>query len=228
MVQSPYSSFKLDSQLTWRCNWWYQITGKAEKKDKNLVLVSQCPVGLSNTHPHPHTQKLGRPTKWLLWFNHLLLLLQRWPNPASNLPQACIQIFQVYCVEFFPSLLLKRQSRSPSACSWHLVTIMYGRTLRWQGRITALSNTGVTAPQNALHNQPYFNSWLFLKALWLHHDQGLPLSWWRIGCDFDMTWSQVVTKLPKIFRLLSEDINWTWEQVHQKSGQTCAWLTNNT
>jgi len=110
--------------------------------------VSQCPVGLSNTHPHPHTQKLGRPTKWPLWFNHLLLLLQRWPNPASNLPQACIQIFQVYCVEFFPSFVLKRQSRSPSACSWHLVTIMYGCTLWWHGRITALSNTGVTEPQH--------------------------------------------------------------------------------
>ena len=141
--------------------------------------MSQCPVGLSNTHPHPHTQKLGRPTKWLLWFNHLLLLLQRWPNPSSNLTQACIQIFQVYCVEFFPSLLLKRQSRSPSTCSWNLVTITYGRTLWWHGRITALSNTGVTAPQNALHNQPYFSSWLFLKELWFHHGQGLSLSWWR-------------------------------------------------
>jgi len=113
MVQSPYSSFKLGSQLTWRCNWWYQITGKAEKKDKNLVLVSQCPVGLSNTHPHPHTQKLGRPTKWLLWFNHLLLLLQRWPNPASNLPQPCLQIFQVYHVEFFLFFFAEMTEQKP-------------------------------------------------------------------------------------------------------------------
>ena len=113
MVQSPYSSFKLGSQLNWRCNWWYQITGKAEKKDKNLVLVSQCPVGLSNTHPHLHTQKLGRPTKWPLWFNHLLLLLQRWPNPASNLPQACIQIFQFYFIEFFSFAFAETTEQKP-------------------------------------------------------------------------------------------------------------------
>ena len=181
--------------------------------------MSQCPVGLSNTHPHPHTQKLGRPIKLPLWFNHCLFFLQRWANPASSLPQACLQILQVYFVEFFPFLLLKQQSRNPSACSWHLVTITYGRTLWWQGRITACSHTVFTAPQNDLHNQLYFSSWMFLNALWLHHGRGLSLSWWRVGCDFDMTWSQVVTKLPKICSWLAEDINWTWEQVHQQSGQ---------
>ena len=91
-------------------------------------------------------------------------------------PKTVLKYLKSIMLSFFPSLLLKQQSRSPSACSWHLVTITYGRKLWWQEGPTALRSTGVTETKHALHNQPYFYSWLFLKERWLHHDQGLSLS----------------------------------------------------
>ena len=120
-------------------------TGKAEKKDKNLVLVSQCPVGLSNTHTHKNLE--GQPNSLC---DSIISFSSSKDDPILLLisPKLVFKSFKSIVLSFFPLLLLKQQSRNPSSCSWHLVTITYGRMLWWQGRITALRNIGVTSPQH--------------------------------------------------------------------------------
>ena len=133
----------------------------------SVQLISQTP-----THTHTHKDLEGQPSSLC---DSILSFFSSKDEPILLLisPKPVLKSFKSIMLSFFPLLLLKKQSRNPSACSWHLVTItLYGRMFWWQGRLTTLRNTGVTEPKHALHNQPYFYSWLFLKTLWLHHEQG--------------------------------------------------------
>ena len=198
------------------------------KKSQKIGLddsVSSWSLKHPPTHTHTKTWKA----------NQVASVFQSSPFPPPNMSQSCLQsppsvssnISSLSC--WVSSFAFAETTEQKPLClqlkSCHHNVRPY---VMVTGRTHSPQKHRCHSTTICLHNQPYFSSWLFLKALWLHHDQGLPLSWLRVGCDFEMTWRQVVTKLPKSCSWLAEDISWTWEQVHHQSGQTCAWLTNNT
>ncbi|KNZ55030.1 hypothetical protein VP01_2788g1 [Puccinia sorghi] len=116
-----------------------------------------------------------------MWIKALLVSLHQFLNPSPlELAWNSKQISSAIQSSFFPpwkmshshchfplnlSSNLPRPLETPSSCSWHLVIITYGGKSWLKGRLTALSTIVGTESQHALHNQTYFTTWLFLKAL---------------------------------------------------------------
>ena len=77
-------------------------------------------------------------------------------------------------------------------------------------------------------------SWCYIPSTRIHETglrsdcirvKGFFSLWLRVGYDFNMTWDPAATELTKIYSQVSEDINWTCNQVNHK---TCARLTTDT